>query len=162
MTKLTEAEQIRSLAREEAKNLRKRQRVSHAKTAEELKVLSRRQALHEKANTKQFTAISDAIKSIPTQEVILSTISDTIKVVVNGKIDKISEKVDMVGEHLKKQDSVAEEQGTAIKELSKKIAPIDGAKNWLNDLGKIILYVGAIALAVEAVVQILQFTHIIK
>jgi hypothetical protein len=137
--------------------IKERTKNTPTKTAKELKNLSRRQTNHEKANNKQFQIITTAIAQLPTQDVIIKTIQDTIKVTVNGKIDGIkgdveavTKKVDTVGEHLKEQD-------VAIEAVSKKIKPLDGAREWLNDLGKIILYMGAIALAFEAIIQIYHF-----
>lgn len=141
------------------RTIKERQKVSRVKTAQELKTLSRRQTSHEKANQKQFQSIAGAINLLPTQDVITKTIQDTIKIVVNGKIDKLQgdvteniSKIDMVGEHLKRQD-------IAIETMSEKIKPIDGAREWLSDAGKIILYVGSVALAVEAIIQLYQLFH---
>lgn len=137
------------------KVIRKNQTLTRAKSGQEFKTIDRRLSKHD----KQFQTLNSAIGLLPTQDVITKTIQDTIKIVVNGKIDLIDKKVDMVGEHLKAQDATAQTQGTAIKDLSEKIAPLDGAKNWLGNLGTIIIYVGGIALALEAVIQIYQFFH---
>lgn len=135
------------------KKIIKTQKVTRTKTSQELKNLSRRQANHERENNKQFQSLNTAVTLLPTQDVITKTIQDTIKVVVNGKIDTLNAKVDMVGEHLKAQD-------VAIETMSDKIRPLDGAREWLSDAGKIVLYVGSVALAIEAIIQIYQlFNH---
>lgn len=148
------------------KKIIKVQKTSRTKTAQELKTLSRRQTSHEKSNNKQFQGITDAISLLPTQDVITKTIQDTIKIVVNGKIDHLTElvntvtdKTDMVGEHLRRQDEVAATQAIAIRDLSDKIDPIDGARNWLADLGKVILYLGAIAAAIAGIIGLYILFH---
>lgn len=136
------------------KQIKKVQTVSRTKTEKSLRTISNWQAKHAKQNNAQFSAIKASLATIPTQEAILETITVTIKSVVNGKIDTLNSKVDMVGEHLKQQDA-------NLEVLSNKIKPIDGAREWLSDTGKIVLYIGAIAVAVAGVVELLQLFHII-
>jgi hypothetical protein len=143
------------------KVIKERQKISRNKTSQELKALAHRQARHEKENIKQFQVITSAISDLPTQDAITKTIQDTIKVVVNGKIDHLTElvntttgKVDMVGQHLKDQDAVAEQQGTAIKDLSAKIKPFDGLKNWATETVTGLLYFGGAAAAIWAIIKL--------
>jgi hypothetical protein len=103
---------------------------------------------HEKSDTKQFKEISAMLETLPTAEFIAKKIEDTIKITVNGKIDDVKL-------HLTKQDE-------NLKALSDKIKPIDGARNWLAETGKIVLYLGALALAVGGILELLKFIGIIK
>ena len=142
------------------KVIKDRQKLTRTKTVQELKTLAKRQAKHERANVKQFASISSAINLLPTQDVITKTIQDTIKVVVNGKIDHLTElvntttgKVDMVGEHLKEQD-------IAIATLSSKIKPLDIAKNWLAETARGLLYIGTLAAAVYAIIKLFHWLQI--
>lgn len=138
------------------KIIRKNQVATRSKTAQELKNLSRRQTLHEKQNTKQFQTITTAISNLPTKELIAKSITKGIKTNVNGKIDALkidvattNNKADLIGEHLKRQD-------LALEALSVKIRPIDGVRVWLSDAGKVILYIGAIALALVGIIKLLS------
>lgn len=88
------------------------------------------------------------LETLPTAEFIAKKIEDTIKITVNGKIDDVKL-------HLTKQDE-------NLKALSDKIKPIDGARNWLAETGKIVLYLGALALAVGGILELLKFIGIIK
>jgi tetrahydromethanopterin S-methyltransferase subunit B len=137
------------------KSIRSHQTSSRAKTAGELKGILAWQKSHTAQNNKQFKQIGDALKSLPSEEVILKSISDNIKVVVNGKIDKISLNVAEIGEHLKQQD-------VAIEEVNKKIKPVVGSMEWLNGLMKVVLYLGAIAAAIYGIVKLLLVSNIIK
>lgn len=137
------------------KSIRSHQTSSRAKTAGELKGILAWQAKHSKENQKQFKQIGDALKSLPSEEVILKSISDNIKVVVNGKIDKISLNITEIGEHLKQQD-------VAIEEVNKKIKPVVGSMEWLNGLMKVVLYLGAFAAAIYGIVKFLLVSNIIK
>jgi tetrahydromethanopterin S-methyltransferase subunit B len=137
------------------KSIRSHQTSSRAKTAGELKGILAWQKSHTAQNNKQFKQIGDALKSLPSEEVILKSISDNIKVVVNGKIDKISLNVTEIGEHLKQQD-------VAIEEVNKKIKPVVGSMEWLNGLMKVVLYLGAIAAAIYGIVKLLLVSNIIK
>lgn len=146
--------------------IKKRQITTRTKTAQALNTLSRRQTSHEKANIKQFQAITNAIGLLPTQEVITKTIQETIKVVVNGKIDHLQsdvteniKKLDTMKEHLEAQDVVAQTQGNAIKDLTNKINPLDVVKTWLSGLGTVILYVGGVAGAIAAIVGLYYLIH---
>lgn len=136
------------------KTLKAGQKVSRTKISQGITALSRRQTTHEKANNKQFLSISSAIAQLPTQDVITKTIQDTVKVVVNGKIDAISAKVDDVGEHLKAQDEKADNQATAIKDLSDKIAPVDMVKTFFMVLWKAIIGAGAFSAAIWAIIKL--------
>ena len=137
------------------KSIRSHQTSSRAKTAGELKGILAWQKSHTAQNNKQFKQIGDALKSLPSEEVILKSISDNIKVVVNGKIDKISLNVAEIGEHLKQQD-------VAIEEVNKKIKPVVGSMEWLNGLMKVVLYLGAFAAAIYGIVRLLMVLNIIK
>lgn len=136
------------------KSIRSHQTSSRAKTAGELKGILAWQKSHTAQNNKQFKQIGDALKSLPSEEVILKSISDNIKVVVNGKIDKISLNVAEIGEHLKQQD-------VAIEEVNKKIKPVVGSMEWLNGLMKVVLYLGAFAAAIYGIVRLLEISKII-
>lgn len=123
---------------------------SRTKTAQELKVFSRRLTKHD----KQFQTLTFAIGELPTQDVITKTIQDTIKVVVNGKIDgikadvaEVTNKVDLVGEHLKRQDA-------AMDVMSAKIKPFDGLKSWAMETGTGLLYFGGLAAAIWAIIKL--------
>lgn len=135
------------------KVIKDRQKLTRTKTVQELKTLARRQAKHETANIKQFASISAAISLLPTQDVITKTIQDTIKTTVNGKIDGIKVDVAGIGEHLKEQD-------LAIEALSKKIRPLDIAKNWLAETARGLLYVGTLAAAVYAIFKLFHWLNI--
>lgn len=135
------------------KVIKNRQTLTRTKTVQELKLLSKRQAKHERANIKQFASISAAIGQLPTQDVITRTIQDTIKTTVNGKIDGIKVDVAGIGDHLKEQD-------LAIEALSKKIKPIDIAKNWLAETARGLLYVGTLAAAVYAIIKVFHWLKI--
>lgn len=137
------------------KSIRSHQTSSRAKTAGELKGILAWQKSHTAQNNKQFKQIGDALKSLPSEEVILKSISDNIKVVVNGKIDKISLNITEIGEHLKQQD-------VAIEEVNKKIKPVVGSMEWLNGLMKVVLYLGAFAAAIYGIVRLLMVLNIIK
>lgn len=137
------------------KSIRSHQTSSRAKTAGELKGILAWQKSHTAQNNKQFKQIGDALKSLPSEEVILKSISDNIKVVVNGKIDKLSLNVTEIGEHLKQQD-------VAIEEVNKKIKPVVGSMEWLNGLMKVVLYLGAFAAAIYGIVKLLLVSNIIK
>jgi len=137
------------------KQIKKRQTISRTKTAGELKGILAWQKSHTAQNNKQFKQIGDALKSLPSEEVILKSISDNIKVVVNGKIDKISLNITEIGEHLKQQD-------VAIEEVNKKIKPVVGSMEWLNGLMKVVLYLGAFAAAIYGIVKFLLVSNIIK
>ena len=137
------------------KSIRSHQTSSRAKTAGELKGILAWQKSHTAQNNKQFKQIGDALKSLPSEEVILKSISDNIKVVVNGKIDKISLNITEIGEHLKQQD-------VAIEEVNKKIKPVVGSMEWLNGLMKVVLYLGAFAAAIYGIVKFLLVSNIIK
>jgi tetrahydromethanopterin S-methyltransferase subunit B len=137
------------------KSIRSHQTSSRAKTAGELKGILAWQKSHTAQNNKQFKQIGDALKSLPSEEVILKSISDNIKVVVNGKIDKLSLNVTEIGEHLKQQD-------VAIEEVNKKIKPVVGSMEWLNGLMKVVLYLGAFAAAIYGIVRLLMVLNIIK
>ena len=137
------------------KSIRSHQTSSRAKTAGELKGILAWQKSHTAQNNKQFKQIGDALKSLPSEEVILKSISDNIKVVVNGKIDKIYLNIAEIGEHLKQQD-------VAIEEVNKKIKPVVGSMEWLNGLMKVVLYLGAFAAAIYGIVRLLMVLNIIK
>lgn len=134
------------------KVIRKTQSITRTKTAQELKTLGRRLSKHD----KQFQAITSAINLLPTQDVITKTIQDTIKIVVNGKIDKIDSKVDLVGEHLKAQDETATKQGNDIKDLSKKIAPVTAIQLFIGVLWQSVLGAGAFSAAVWAIIKLFK------
>jgi hypothetical protein len=143
------------------KVIRKKQSFARTKTAQEIKTLSQRQTSHEKANRKQFQVITDTLKQLPTQEVILKSISDSIKIVVNGKIDHLTElvgtttaKVDLVGDHLIKQD-------IAIEAINVKIRPVIGSLEWLGLTKKGLIAFGAVCVAIIAIAKVLQLFHII-
>lgn len=132
------------------KKIIKTQKVTRTKTAQELKTLSRRLTKHD----KQFQTLTSSIALLPTQDVITKTIQDTIKVVVNGKIDKLSgdmatanEKIDLVGEHLKRQDA-------AMDVMSAKIKPFDGLRAWATETVTGLLYFGGLAAAVWAIIKL--------
>jgi hypothetical protein len=137
------------------KSIKKHQTISRTKTAGEIKVLSSWQLKHARENNKQFKAITDALKLLPSEDVILKSISDNIKIVVNGKIDAISTKVDLVGDHLLRQD-------TAIEAINLKIKPVIGSMEWLNGLMNVVLYVGGIAAAAYGILKVLEIIKIIK
>lgn len=137
------------------KKIIKTQKISRTKTVQGLKLLSRRQTSHEKANNKQFQAITTAIALLPTQDVITKTIQDTIKVVVNGKIDGIKADVADVKSHLSEQD-------TAMKDMSNKIKPVIGGLAWVDDLIKVVGYCGGLAISVGGIIELLKLFHILK
>ena len=137
------------------KSIKRHQATSRTKTAGELKGIFAWQKKHTAENNKQFKQIGDALKLLPSEEVILKSISDNIKVVVNGKIDKIALDVTAISLHLKEQDS-------AIEEVNKKIKPIVFGQEWLGGLVKVVLWAGAIAAACYGVVRLLTVMNIIK
>lgn len=128
----------------------------HTKVSKTLKAIQSRQLKYEKSSTKQFQDINTTVKALPSEDVIIKTIQDTIKVVVNGKIDAISAKVDMVGEHLKEQDATAATQGTAIKDLFDKVAPVTAFNIFITVLWKSVLGAGAFSAAIWAIIKLFK------
>lgn len=127
-----------------------------------IEAIKKWQVKHEKSDTLNFKSIRDLIAALPTEESIKDAIAASVKITVNGKIDAVSGKVDMVGEHLKRQDAAQAEQAIAIQDLSKKIRPFDQAKNWVRELAQVILYVGGLAIAVAGIVELLKLFHVVQ
>lgn len=137
------------------KTIKQRQKTSKTKMVQEIKSLAKRQTIHERANNKQFQAITVAIGLLPTQDVITKTIQDTIKVVVNGKIDGIKNDVAEVKNHLTDQDN-------AIKTMSDKIKPVVGGLAWLDDLVRVVSYIGGLAIAIAGIFELLKIIKVIN
>lgn len=115
---------------------------SHLKTSKILKNIQTWQIEHEKADQASFKQIQDAIKEIPSALFIQNAVADSVKVTVNGKIDKIAD-------HLVEQDR-------NLEALSKKIKPLDSARTWFQELGRVIVYVGGISLALAAIIELVK------
>jgi hypothetical protein len=74
---------------------------------------------------------------------MVEAIKEAVEIQINGNLRDI--KV-----HLSRQD-------ISIKELTEKIAPIDDTKRWLYTLSKGIIYIGAMALAIVAILRLINF-----
>ena len=137
------------------KSIRQHQTSSRTKTAGELKGILAWQKKHTTENNKQFKQIGDALKLLPSEDVILKSISDNIKIVVNGKIDSISLKTDAISQHLKEQD-------VAIEAVNLKIKPVVGGLDWLGTSVRAFLWLGGIAAAAYGILRVLEMIKIIK
>ena len=137
------------------KSIRSHQTSSRAKTAGEIKALTAWTVKHSKENNKQFKAIGDALRALPTQEIILESIRENIKKVVNGKIDRLTIDVAGVAEHLKEQDK-------SIETINSKIKPVVGGLDWLSTLIRAFLWLGGIAAAAYGILKVLEIIKIIK
>jgi ATP-dependent 26S proteasome regulatory subunit len=135
------------------KSIRSHQTSSRTKTAGELKGILAWQKTHTRENNKQFKQIGDALKSLPSEDVILKSISDNIKITVNGKIDKIALNVTDLGEHLKQQD-------LAIETINNKIKPVVGSMEWFSTTVRLFLWIGGIAAAAYGILRVLEILKI--
>ena len=136
------------------KSIRSHQTSSRAKTAGELKGILAWQEKHTAENNKQFKQIGDALKSLPSEDIILKSIADNIKIVVNGKIDKLQMTVDGITNHLKEQDK-------SIETINNKIKPVVGGLDWLSTLVRGFLWVGGVAAAAYGILRVLEMIKII-
>ena len=120
---------------------------SHSKITKTLKEISNWQIQHEKDDAKRFKEISDAISMLPTEDGLMKAVQETMRITVNGKIDKVSE-------HLTQQD-------TNLAALSAKMKPLDGLRTWVWELGKVIIGAGALAGAGWGIIQFLHALHVL-
>lgn len=120
---------------------------SHTKINKSLRQISAWQVQHQKEDFTNFDKLEKAISKLPSEDLIKQTITETIKVVVNGKIDDVKA-------HLVKQD-------TNLETLSAKINPIDGFRHWLVMAANAIMYIGGIALAIAAIVELLKLMGVL-
>ena len=136
------------------KSIKRHQATSRTKTAGELKGIFAWQKKHTEENNKQFNQIGDALKSLPSEDIILKSIADNIKIVVNGKIDKLQMTVDGITNHLKEQDK-------SIETINNKIKPVVGGLDWLSTLVRGFLWVGGVAAAAYGILRVLEMIKII-
>ena len=136
------------------KSIKRHQATSRTKTAGELKGIFAWQKKHTAENNKQFKQIGDALKSLPSEDIILKSIADNIKIVVNGKIDKLQMTVDGITNHLKEQDK-------SIETINNKIKPVVGGLDWLSTLVRGFLWVGGVAAAAYGILRVLEMIKII-
>lgn len=107
---------------------------------------------------REVTEIKEAIQNLPTEQ----GIKETIKITVNGKIDKVqaqNEEVKAQNEnlksHLEEQDKVQVQMQASIKALSDKIQPLDGLRSWLTVFIKGLLWTCGVITAVGGAYLIL-------
>ncbi len=123
-------------------------KASHRKTSKTLKDIQSWQIQHQKLDdgvASEVSEIKEFIKKLPTTD----DIKDVVQVTVNGKVDKANKSIEAVLEHLKEQDK-------AIQEVSAKIKPLDGARNWIMTLVKVILGIGGICVAIAGIMELLS------
>lgn len=99
-------------------------------------------AEHEARDVARFAEITESLREMVSIKNVEDAVSIAVRLTVNGKLDDI--KV-----HLMEQDK-------RMKELSDKVAPIEGATTWISTLGKIILYIGALSVAVISIIKLIQ------
>ena len=117
-------------------------RKHHTKTNRSLKEISLWQVTHEKNDHKQFKAINNAIQKLPSQQFITDAVAESVNKTVNGKIDAVKLQLD--------------QQDIVMKDLIKKISPVDKARTWLYETGKVLLFIGAISGALLYVLKLLK------
>ena len=155
----------------------KSSRVQHrakqsSKLDDRFKAIRKWQKKLEKDYALNFVRIANAISKLPTEEGVKNTIVNT----VNGKIDALKkdvvqgiEKIDLVGEHLKRQDETAELHGVAIEEIraiqeeqGEQIKPWNKTYIFGVDAVKVIVYLGTVAGALAAIFGFLYLVGWLK
>lgn len=118
------------------------------------------QLKHQKEDTAQFNKIAKAILALPNRDDIIRVVGDAVDIKINGKLISIKE-------HLNQQDEImniaaverAEMQKTLI-DLNNKIRPIDSVRSWANDFARAVLYVGALAAAIAAIIYLFNLVQL--
>lgn len=120
----------------------------------ELKAQTAWHTKHQKEDTKEFTTLKKALANLPTKDDIVKTLGDTVDVKINGKLIGLKEHLDRQDETMAIAATERASFQTTLEELSAKIRPLDSARTWAGDLGKVILYVGGLAAAIAAIVYV--------
>jgi hypothetical protein len=117
---------------------------AHRKTNKALKEISVWQTKHEKIDLETKEEI---LAKVFTKDEMVLALGDAIDTKINGKLIGISK-------HLEQQDIDRESDRKMIEDLTTKILPLDGAKTWVWELGKVILYLGGLALALVGIITL--------
>jgi len=115
---------------------------------EQLNTITEWQENHQQEDRNNFEEIRSLIAMLPTKESISETIRDSVKTTVNGNIEDVKK-------HLAAQD-------VTQADFQSKLLPLDNTRVWLMRLVSGILYLGALAAALSAIVFLLYQLKIIK
>jgi hypothetical protein len=120
----------------------------HSKTDKVLKKLSAWQMHHEKEDATRFGEMTKLLEDLPTEKMITDAVGKKVDITINGNLRDIKM-------HLTQQDK-------NLEEISKKIKPFDQTRTWFYETGKAILYIGALAIATGAIIELLILIHVLN